>query len=194
MLFNPYDYDYSLTRGTEYTRFEVKTDSQKYGFGVLICYEDTDPTVTRKLIFGENGCKKADWLVNISNDGWYVHFKERQVIPMVELAQRTAISAFRCVENRISIIRSVNTGISCLIEPTGKIRDGFAEGNLPKETMKRQGVAGWFVDTIPIDSRVTFFSRHGRWLDIVLGTGWSIILLLSIYSLYRNRQKGTATK
>jgi apolipoprotein N-acyltransferase len=107
---------------------------------------------------------------------------------MVELAQRTAISAFRCVENRISIIRSVNTGISCLIEPTGKIRDGFEKGNLPEKAMDRQGVAGWFVDTIPLDSRITFFSKHGRWLDVLLGTGWSIILLLSIYNL-RKHQK-----
>ena len=187
MFFNPYDYDYSLTAGTDYTTFEVETDGQKYGFGVLICYEDTDPTVTRKLVLDTDGHKKADWLVNISNDGWYVHFKDRQVIPMVELAQRTAISTFRCVENRISIIRSVNTGISCLIEPTGKLRNSFTAGNLPDEPMARQGVAGWFVDIIPIDSRVTFFSRHGRWLDVILGSGWSLILLLSIYNWLKNR-------
>jgi apolipoprotein N-acyltransferase len=106
---------------------------------------------------------------------------------MVELAQRTAISVFRCVENRVSIIRSVNTGISCLIEPTGKIRNGFTAGNLPDEPMARQGVAGWFVDTIPIDSRVTFFSRYGRWLDVLLGSGWSFVLLLSIYDLWKKQ-------
>jgi apolipoprotein N-acyltransferase len=188
MFFNPYDYDYSLTAGTEYTTFEIEADGQKYGFGVLICYEDTDPTVTRKLVLDESGQKKADWLVNISNDGWYVHFKERQVIPMVELAQRTAISVFRCVENRVGIIRSVNTGISCLIEPTGKIRNNFKMGNLPQDAMARQGVAGWFVDTMPIDSRVTIFSRTGRWLDIVLGMGWSIILLWSIYTSCKYRK------
>ncbi|MEN8127243.1 MAG: apolipoprotein N-acyltransferase [Planctomycetota bacterium] len=185
MFFNPYDYDYSLTAGTDYTRYEIEADGRKYGFGVLICYEDTDPTVTRKLVLDTDGHKKADWLVNISNDGWYVHFKERQVVPMVELAQRVAISTFRCVENRISIIRSVNTGISCLIEPTGKIRNSYAAGNLPDEAMDRQGVAGWFVDSIPIDSRITFFSRYGRWLDVLLGTGWSLILLLSIYGLWK---------
>jgi apolipoprotein N-acyltransferase len=194
MFFNPYDYDYSLAAGEKYTTFEIETDGQKYGFGVLICYEDTDSTVTRKLVLGQDGRKKVDWLVNISNDGWYVHFKDRQVVPMVELAQRTAISAFRCVENRVSIIRSVNTGISCLIEPTGKIRNGFAAGNLPDEPMARQGVAGWFVDCIPIDSRVTFFSRYGRWLDIGLGTGWSLILFLSIYNLWKNRSKGNIEK
>ncbi len=194
MLFNPYDYDYSIAAGADYTTFEMEADGQKYGFGVLICYEDTDSTVARKLVVAENGTKKADWLVNISNDGWYVHFKDRQVVPMVELAQRTAISAFRCVENRVSIIRSVNTGISCLIEPTGKIRSGFAAGNLPDKTMDRQGVAGWFVDCIPIDSRITFFSRYGRWLDSVLGTGWSLILLVSIYGLWKNRPKGTIAK
>jgi hypothetical protein len=26
-------------------------------------------------------------------------------------------------------------------------------------------VPGWFVDRIPIDSRATFFSRYGQWLD-----------------------------
>lgn len=194
MLFNPYDYDYSLSAGTEYTTFEIEIDGPKYGFAVLICYEDTNPTITRKLVLDENGNKQVDWLVNISNDGWYVLFKDRQVIPMVELAQRTAISVFRCVESRVSIIRSVNTGISCLIEPSGKIRDGYAAGNLPKEAMKRQGVAGWFVDRVPIDSRVTFFSRYGRWLDIGLGTGWSLILLLSIYSLWKKRPEGKIRK
>jgi apolipoprotein N-acyltransferase len=194
MFFNPYDYDYSLAAGTDYTTFEMEAGGQKYSFGVLICYEDTDPTVTRKLVLDTDGHKKADWLVNISNDGWYVHFKDRQVVPMVELAQRTAISVFRSVENRVSIIRSVNTGISCLIGTDGRIHDSFAAGNLPKEAMNRQGVAGWFVDTIPIDSRITFFSRHGRWLDFGLGLGWSLILLLSIYSLWKNRSKGNIVK
>ena len=185
---SPYDYDYNLTAGTDHTTFEIETGDKKYHFGVLICYEDTDPTVTRKLVLAENGSKKADWLVNISNDGWYVHFRDRQVIPMVELSQRAAISTFRCVENRISIIRSVNTGISCLIEPTGRIRNDYQNGNLPKSAMARQGVAGWFVDTVPIDSRVTFFSKHGRWLDVLLGSGWSLILLLSIYNSWKHRK------
>jgi apolipoprotein N-acyltransferase len=178
---SPYDYDYNLTAGKAYTTFEMMADEKPYHFAVLICYEDTDPTVTRKQVLTEDGTKKTDWLVNLSNDGWYVHFKDRQVIPMVELAQRTAISAFRCVENRISIIRSVNTGISCLIDPTGRIRNGFQDGNLPESAMDRQGVAGWFVDAVPIDSRVTFFTRHGRWLDLILGFGWTIIMILSIY-------------
>lgn len=184
---SPYDYDYNLTAGEEYTIFEIDTENDTFGFGVLICYEDTDPTVTRRMVLDENYNKKADWLVNISNDGWYVHFKERQVIPMVELAQRTAISVFRCIENRISIIRSVNTGISCLIEPTGKIRDSFEAGNLPEAAMDRQGVAGWFTDTVPIDSRVTFFGKYGRWLDVVLGLGWIIILLWPIYNRTKKR-------
>jgi len=99
-------------------------------------------------------------------------------LPSVELAQRTAISVFRAVENRISIIRSVNTGISCLIDSLGGIQDGFAAGNLPQKAMDRQGVEGWFVDKIKIDDRVTFFSRYGQWLDVCCG-GLIIIVLLA---------------
>ncbi|MBC8378675.1 MAG: apolipoprotein N-acyltransferase [Planctomycetes bacterium] len=186
---SPYDYDYNLTAGTDYTTFEIEVDNEPYRFAVLICYEDTDPTVTRKHVLADDGTKKTDWLVNLSNDGWYVHFKNRQVIPMVELAQRTAISVFRCVENRISIIRSVNTGISCVIEPTGKIRNDFQAGNLPETAMQRQGVDGWFVDTVPIDSRITFFSRYGRWLDRGLIVFFVALFALAVYDRRRNKLK-----
>jgi apolipoprotein N-acyltransferase len=191
LFLSPYDYDYNLTSGTEYTLFEVDAEEREWRFGVLICYEDTDPTVTRRHVLDENGNKRCDWLVNISNDGWYVRYKDPKVLPMGELSQRTAISAFRCVENRISIIRSVNTGISCLIEPTGRIRDGYHAGNLPEAAMDRQGVDGWFVDRIPLDSRVTFFSRHGRWLDVLLGT----LFILNIgYSVYGSRKTPLESK
>ena len=62
-------------------------------------------------------------------------------------------------------MRCVNTGISCLIDSCGKIRDGFLAGNLPEKALERKGMAGWFVDKMPIDKRVTFFSRFGQWLD-----------------------------
>jgi apolipoprotein N-acyltransferase len=189
LFLSPYDYDYNLTAGRSHTVFEINVNDQTYRFCVLICYEDTDPTLTRRHVLDKNGNKRCDWLVNISNDGWYVRFKNEKVLPMAELGQRTAISVFRCVENRVSIVRSVNTGISCLIEPTGAIRNDYTAGNLPKEAMARQGVAGWFVDTVPIDSRITVFSRYGRWLDIMLGTFFVLNLGFSVYSSRNYRPK-----
>jgi len=73
--------------------------------------------------------------------------------------------AFRAVENRLAVLRSVNTGISCLIDSAGRIRDGYAQGTLPAEAMSRTGMDGWFTERIPIDSRTSFFSKHGEWLD-----------------------------
>lgn len=189
---SPYDYDYNLTKGAEFTTFEMKADNKKYGFGALICYDDTDPKVTRRMVVSDEGKKKADWLVNISNDGWYVRYKNGKVLPSVELSQRTAITAFRAVENRVSIIRSVNTGISCLIDSTGLIRDGFISGTLPEAAMDRQGVEGWFVDRIAIDDRVTFFSRHGQWLEFLCGAVITAAVLAACIDAARGRRSGKA--
>ncbi|MHC4519604.1 MAG: apolipoprotein N-acyltransferase, partial [Planctomycetota bacterium] len=103
--FAPYDYDYSLEHGTEYTIFEMTTPIRAtepndadnpaepnrpevtYRFGTIICYEDAIPYVGRNFALDENGRKRVDWLVNISNDGWFVRFLEDppRVVPSSEL-------------------------------------------------------------------------------------------------------------
>ena len=99
----------------------------------------------------------------------------------MELPQHAAVCSVRAVEHRLAIVRSVNTGISCLIDSLGRIRDGYIEGTLPEEAMARTGMPGWLMDRIPIDDRVTFFSKYGEWLDfccescvILLIIGWFV--------------------
>ena len=177
---SPYEYMYNLTKGTNYTIFEMKDQQTTWRFGSIICYEDTDPKITRKLVLGKDRTKRAHWLVNLSNDGWYVKYKNEKVLPSTELAQRTAITVFRCIESRISIIRSVNTGISCMVGPTGKIHDGFLAGDLPHKAMDRQAVAGFFVDNVPIDSRTSFFSKYGYLIDIVCSVIFVAYIVIAI--------------
>ncbi|NIP28908.1 MAG: apolipoprotein N-acyltransferase [Phycisphaerae bacterium] len=174
MKFNPYGYDHSLDAGTEYTVYEMTapvkkttpdTQSRPYKFSVIICYEATIPDLVRKFALDSNGQKKIDWLINISNDGWFVRFKGEKVLPSTELSQHMAICVFRSVENRLSIVRSVNTGISCIIDTLGSVKNGFLAGTLPEKAIQRTGVDGWFLDKLPIDKRETFFSKYGQWLD-----------------------------
>jgi apolipoprotein N-acyltransferase len=185
MKFTPYNYDYSLDYGSEYTAFPMTCNApgfSPYRFGVMICYEDTVPYIARNLTLSATGKKRVDWLVNISNDGWFVRFsKEGKVLPSAELPQHVAVCVFRAVENRVAVVRSVNTGISCLIDSLGRVRDGFLVGTLPPEPMARKGMAGWFLDELPIDSRVTVFSRCGQWLDFSCATVLvSLIILPSL--------------
>jgi apolipoprotein N-acyltransferase len=78
-------------------------------FGVLICYEDVFPALTRRFIDGG-----ADFLVNVTNDAWYGPTSA----PHQHLAQAT----LRAVENRVPLVRAANTGISAIVDPDGRIR------------------------------------------------------------------------
>ena len=76
-------------------------------FGVLICFEVIFPRVVRRM-------KDAQFLVNITNDAWFGETAASE--------QHLAMVVFRAVEFRMPIVRSANTGISSLIDPTGAIR------------------------------------------------------------------------
>lgn len=143
-------YDYSLTPGVDYTIFHVTAaqDGRTYRFGTPICYEDVMPYISRRLVW-KNGERRADFLVNISNDGWFLH--------SAELPQHLAICVFRAVENRVSIARAVNTGISGFIDPNGRLYSLVND----HERVWGPGVVGYSVDHVLIDQRTTLYGRIG---------------------------------
>ncbi len=76
--------------------------------GVLICYESIFPNLSRMAVN-----RGADILVNITNDAWYGESSAPY--------QLLAMAAMRAVETKVPVVRVANTGISAVIEPSGKI-------------------------------------------------------------------------
>lgn len=109
----PYDHDYSITSGKHLTRFPIRHGDKERTFGALICYEDTDPYLARQYAQTMVDGKPVDFLVNQSNDGWFHGTSEHE--------EHLTISRFRAIENRKSLVRSVNMGISAVIDPNGRV-------------------------------------------------------------------------
>ena len=77
-------------------------------FSVSICYEVIFPDEVRQGIVDG-----AEFLVNVTNDAWF----GRTSAPY----QHLVMSAFRAVENDVYMVRAANTGVSAVIEPSGRI-------------------------------------------------------------------------
>ncbi|MBI4802802.1 MAG: apolipoprotein N-acyltransferase [Elusimicrobia bacterium] len=83
-----------------------EADGVKMGIG--ICYESVFPYLARSDV-----SKGADLLVNVTNDGWY--------LDTAAPYQHFLANIFRAAENRKSLVRAANNGISALIDPWGRI-------------------------------------------------------------------------
>ena len=179
----PYDYEYTLDAGTEATVFTYQQGAEPWRFAVAICYEDVMPAVVRRLAAAEPS-KRVDFLLNISNDGWFVRGgkNNRPVIASTELLQHLVLCKFRAVENRLGIARAVNTGISAFIRPDGRVQGGGLSGTLADNPRLRQAQAGFLTDTVYVDSRVTFYNRGGDFFAIAC-VGLSTLLLLAAVAI-----------
>ena len=179
-LLTPYDHEYSLDAGTEPTVFKFQgKEGKTWRFAVAICYEDVMPQVPRRLAAVENGKKRIDFLLNISNDGWFVESDEQgNLVPSAELIQHLVICKFRAVENRIGIVRSVNTGISAFIKPDGIVQEKPWAGTLSSAYRQRQVVPGFLTDHVFLDSRISPYS--------IIGDSFAqVCLALSLIILFR---------
>ena len=99
----------------------------------------------------------ADFLVNITNDAWFGD----SAAPY----QHLSMAILRAVENGVYLVRAANTGISALVEPTGRVlerSDLFVEAVL----------SGTFT---PGSAR-TFYTRYGDVFAWVCGL-ISVLLL-----------------
>lgn len=164
MTFTPYDGPNDLTAGKEFTVMRVG-DAR---FGVPICFEDAFADVCRAMIYS-GGTKRADFLVNISNDGWFYG--------TIELEQHWDLSVFRAVEMRVPVVRCANTGISGFIDSTGRTM-----GRVTDERGWPRSVQGWLARRLKLDPRVTFYGRWGDVFAVVLSLGAAAIIIISIFN------------
>ncbi|MBI5760592.1 MAG: apolipoprotein N-acyltransferase [Planctomycetales bacterium] len=159
--FTPYADGMGIAAGVEKTVFEHRG----FRFAPIICFEDTVPHLVRDLvqtasprnndsrstIHDPQSTKPLDFLLNLTNDGWF-HGSS-------ELDQHLITAAFRCVETRTPMVRAVNTGISAIIDGDGVIRRRAVE---PRTGRSKQ-VEAVLVDTVPLDPRRSFYVTGGDW-------------------------------
>jgi apolipoprotein N-acyltransferase len=186
----PYDFDYSIRPGKRLTHFPING----LNFGVLICYEDTDPSMAIRYV--NTSGPRADFLVNISNDGWFMGTSEHE--------EHLAICRFRAIETRRPIIRSVNMGISAVIDANGRVlrpgRTEMVEGDihlwsLPDGRAGRLPLGQWadfkkcagvLTGTVPLDHRDTWLSVAGLYLPEAC---WCAILACLAWPFTRPRSR-----
>jgi apolipoprotein N-acyltransferase len=118
-----------------------------------VCFEITYADLMRR--FAAEG---AELFVNLSNDAWF----GRTGYPAMHLAH----APFRAVEHRRSVVRGTNTGISAVIDPTGRVRSRlgvFEEGALVAEVRPARAP--------------TFYTRHG---DVPILSALGVVALGAI--------------
>lgn len=123
--------------------------------GTVICYEILFPHLVRRVAAGG-----ADVLVTITNDAWY----GRSVMPYLHLAA----APLRAVENGLAVVRAANTGISALVDPSGRV---LASSRLEERTV--------LVGDVPSRGVSTFYRRHGdvwAWACAIMTAAYLVTL------------------
>ena len=125
--------------GETYTVFQLPA----FTFATMICWETLFPGLCRE--FTKRG---AQFIVNISNEARFGKSEASYLI--------LAANVFRAVENGIYIARCTNTGISCIIDPLGKIT-----GRVRDEQGNDLFVQGTLSGTVQAKNAFSFYTRHG---------------------------------
>jgi apolipoprotein N-acyltransferase len=102
---------------------------------------------------------RAAFLINMTNDAWY----GKTSAPY----QHFSMAVFRAVENRRSLIRSANTGISGFIDPAGRI---IVSTPLFEEAV--------ITRSMPVLKTESFYTRYG---DVFALTCMAISILLCFF-------------
>lgn len=144
-----------------YTRQDARTVlNEKHGYKIApaICYESIYGEFMSKYV--KNG---ANLICIITNDGWWKKTPGHK--------QHMNYARLRAIETRTWVARSANTGISCFIDPYGRVYD-------PRPYDTQAAIKLSIYD----EGRTTFFVKYGDLLSKIM-LGWSVVLLIWVIGL-----------
>ncbi len=176
---------FDLAAGHDFTRLEVPVDAdarERLLVGTPICFESTMPYVCR-LLARPSGKAPADVLVNLTNDGWFGSIYGGR-------EQHLQIGRFRCIENRVPMVRAANTGVSAAIDSAGRIIQ--MGPNIPgsRPTWNAEGV---MMATVRLDYRRPLYGRLGDAFGWFCLAASAALVVWAIFAGRRREAKGDQT-
>lgn len=121
----------------------------------LVCYDSVFPDWTRRFV--KEG---ADFLTIITNDGWWGNTSGH--------VQHYDYARLRAIENRRTVLRSANNGVSGMIYASGKVHsrtDYWTQTALNLQ--------------VPVHSGITLYTRLGDWI------GYLSLLVVVVFGVQR---------
>ena len=161
----------SFSAGRQSQPLYQTVNGEMYVFGPLICFEDVFGYLSRDMARAG-----AEILVNLTNDGWFHSSPEPY--------QHAALSAFRAVETRLPLIRSTNSGITMVIDNTGRTIAVLEKGG------KRTEIYGVLYATVPVHAAgLSLYTRFGDWFLVLWSLTAIVIVLYEIVRIWRGRHR-----
>ncbi|GBD89412.1 apolipoprotein N-acyltransferase [bacterium BMS3Abin04] len=150
----------SWNTGRDTVVMKIKEGSIQYNVGAVVCIESIYPDFVSQFVK-----KGANFIAIVTNDSWYGNSSGPY--------QHKEISVLRAVENRRTVVRAANGGISCIIDPLGntiKHTEMFTRTSLVGEVELRSGLTFYTRYPLFIPYTVCFISV----LTIILFVGIEI--------------------
>jgi apolipoprotein N-acyltransferase len=127
----------------------VVLDHPKSRISCLICFESIFPAIARR-----QAARGSRLFVNITNDGWFGRSGAAR--------QHAEMSVFRAVEQRRSVARCANSGVSMFVTPSGRICQ-------PTDLYVQAAI----VQNLPLLDVRTVYGKLGDWVV------WLLLALLA---------------
>jgi len=137
----------SCTPGRDASLIELSDEEgRSLLIGSLICFEDTVPVLSRRSVKAG-----AQMLALMTNDAWF----NGSIEPVQHMHQ----SVFRAVECGVPLVRSANSGVSCVVSAVGHVNQLMVDG-------VATDVAGaWMIPLrIPEKPVPTLYVLTGDWI------------------------------
>ena len=149
------EYSGPISNFTAGTGPPVQTFPNGITVGPLICYEDIFPALSRQAV--NDGARV---LVNQTNDAWFGDTAAPH--------QHLQLARFRTIENRLPMIRATNSGVTAIVDPTGKVTRQL-------DTFTKDAI----IADIALPRIKTFYTAYGDvfailcLLSVVVTVAWS---------------------
>ena len=138
-------------------------ETQSGKVGSLICFDSIYESLTRATVLDG-----AEFLAISTNDSWFYD--------SAAVYQHNRHASLRAIETRRYVIRSANTGISSLINPTGEV-----------EQLLEPLVEGYITGDVKLRSDITPYTRTG---NVIVWAAMLFICTVTAVGLIDKKTKG----